>query len=64
MDSDDLLQRARERCAEHRPGAGTCRGCVLEEMEDMLLEENPEMERGDAHAQVLEWVQRQGEPEH
>ncbi len=28
---------------------GTCRPCVLKEMEDMILEEQPGMARGDAH---------------
>ncbi len=60
MDPDDLLQRARERHAEHLPGKGVCRDCVLEEMEDMLLEENPEMPRGDAHDLVREWVRQAG----
>ena len=64
MDPDDLLQRARERCAEHRPGKGTCRDCFLGGMEDMLLEENPGMWRGDAHDLVREWVRQAGEPEH
>ena len=62
MDSDDLLQRARERCAEHLPAQGTCRNCFLEEMEDMVLEENPDMRRGDAHDLVEEWVQRVEQP--
>ena len=52
MDSDDLIQRARQRCAEHLAGKGVCR------MEDMLLEENPDMGRGDARDLVWEWVQR------
>ena len=64
MDPDDLLERARERCAEHLPAKGVCRNCFLEEMEDMLLEENPDMRRGDAHDLAWEWVQREGEPEH
>ena len=62
MDPEDLLQRARERCAEHLPGKGVCRDCVLGEMEDMLLEENPGMRRGDAQFLVWEWVQLLGEP--
>ena len=41
-----------------------CRDCVLVEMEDMLLEENPDMPRGEARDRVLEWVRRVGEPEH
>ena len=44
----DLLQRARERCAEHLPGKGMCRECFLAEMEEMLMEENSEMLRDDA----------------
>ena len=63
MDRDDLLERARERCAEHRPGKGLCRDCVVGEMEDMLLEENPGMPRGDAHdlvEELMEWAEEPG----
>ena len=61
MDRDDLLERARERCAEHLGGKEVCRNCVLGEMEDMLLEENPSMPRGDARELALEWVKQAGE---
>ncbi len=45
----ELLRRARERCAQHRgPTRGICRECYLAEMEEMLLEQNPSMCRGDA----------------
>ena len=64
MDPDDLIQRARERCAQHLAGKGVCRSCVLGEMEDMVLEENPDMRRGDAHDLVWEWVQRAEQPTH
>ena len=64
MDSDDLIQRARERCAEHLPASGVCHLCFRAELEEMLLEENPEMRRGGAHDLVDEWVRRAGEPEH
>ncbi len=64
MDRDDLLERARERCAEHLGGKEVCRNCVLGEMEDMLLEENPDMRRGDAHDLVWEWVQQAERADH
>ncbi len=63
MDRDDLLQRARERCAGHLADGRLCRDCVVGEMEDMLLEENPAMPRDDARDLALEWVRRSGEPE-
>ena len=43
MDSDDLIQRARERCAGHLPAKGMCHECFRAELEEMLLDENPDM---------------------
>ena len=44
MTPAELLRRARERCDEHRgPTHGICRECLLAEMEEMLLEQNPGM---------------------
>ncbi len=49
MDAETLIQRAQERCSKHLPGVGFCRDCVMDEPQEMLLEENPELSRGDAH---------------
>ena len=56
MDADDLIQLARERCAQHLPAKGMCHGCFRAELEEMLLEENPDMQRADAHDLVEEWM--------
>ena len=49
-------RHARERCDEHRgPTHGICRECYQAEMEEMLLEHNPGMCRGDAFELVQEW---------
>lgn len=61
----ELLRRARERCAHHRgPTRGVCRECLLAEMEEMLLEENPELHRGDAFELVQEWARAAKEHQH
>ena len=57
MPAEQLLRRARERCDEHRgPTHGICRECLLTEMEEMLLEQNPGMCRGDAFELAQEWA--------
>ena len=56
MRAAELLDRARRRCAAHRNVPGVCRQCLLWEFEAMLLEEHPEMTRGQAHEFVQEWV--------
>ena len=57
MDAETLIQRAQQRCSKHLPGRGSCHSCVLEEMEDVLLEENPELSRGDYHHDLVwSWV--------
>ncbi len=56
MTPAELLRRARERCDEHRgPTRGICRECFQAEMEEMLLEQNPGLCRGDASELVQEW---------
>ncbi len=53
----ELLRRARQRCAQHRgPTRGVCRECLLAEMEEMLLEQNPGLYRGDPFELVQEWA--------
>ena len=65
MTSDELITRARQRCSRHLgPAKGMCRQCFLAELEDMLLEENPEMQRRDAHDLAREWAQRVDQPGH
>ncbi len=57
MTPAELIRRARERCDEHRgPTRGICRECLLAEMEEMLLEQNPGMCRGDAFELAQEWA--------
>ena len=62
MTSDELLSRARERCSHHLPGRGVCRRCIVEAMEEMLVEENPGLAPGDAVELVAELFAREGEP--
>ena len=64
MDAETLIQRAQERCSKYLPGRGSCRSCVLEEMEEGLLEENPELSRGDCHDLVWSCVVATNEAEH
>ncbi len=60
----DLLRRARQRCAQHRgPTRGVCRECLLVEMEQMLLEQNPGLCSGDAFELVQEWARAAKGPE-
>ena len=60
--SSELLRRVEARCARHRNVPGICRECVLTEMEEMLVEENPGMKRGDAFELVQEWLRTADEP--
>ena len=43
MDAEALLERAAQRCAKHLPGRGFCNDCVMDELQEMLLEENPQL---------------------
>ena len=42
------------------PTRGICRECLLAEMEEMLLVQNPGMYRGDAFELVQEWAAADG----
>ena len=64
MDAETLIQRAQERCAKHLPGRGFCNDCVMNELQEMLLEENSELSRGDAHDLAWEWAARADEAGH
>ena len=46
-EANTLLQLAYDHCP-HRPGRGFCRSCLMKELQELLLEENPELTRGDA----------------
>ncbi len=59
-----LAARAQERCAHREDASGFCRRCLLEEMEQMIAEENPEMKRADAFELVQEWLRAAHELEH
>ena len=48
MNAAQLLSHAGQRCP-HRLGPGTCRPCLMEELQELLLEENPELSEADAH---------------
>ena len=41
---------------------GACHECLLAEMEQVLLEENPEMKAGDVFELVQEWVRTGRQP--
>ncbi len=45
--SGSQRDRACRRCAAHLSGSGVYRECLLAEMEQILLEEHPEMKAGD-----------------
>ncbi len=62
--ADTLLQRARERCSHDRQVPGFCRDCVMEELQEMMLEENSELCPGDAQDLAWEWAARADEAEH
>ena len=64
MTSDELISRARERCSRHRPGKalGVCDRCIVETMEEMLVEEG--MARGDAFDLAQEWALAGDRPDH
>ena len=56
MEPADFWDRARQRCAQHLSGRAVCSDCLLVEMEQVLLEENPQMKAGDVYELVHEWV--------
>ena len=41
-----------------------CRTCLLDEFTELVLEENPDLSRGDAHDLAWEWGARADEAEH
>ena len=61
--AERLAARARDRCHHRNDSIGFCRRCLLEEMEQMIAEENPEMKRADAFELVQEWILAADQPE-
>ncbi len=61
-----VVQRARELCKGHGvPNvSGCCRQCFGRAVEEYLLDQHPEMRRGDVFDLVQEWLLRAGEPSH
>ena len=62
--AERLSASARSRCSHRADPIGFCRRCLLEEMEQMIAEENPEMKRADAFELVQDWTLVADEPEH
>ena len=54
--SQGPLELALDLCRRHRGPGGLCRECFMQAVEDLLVEENPELCRGDAFELVQEWV--------
>ena len=46
------------------PTKGVCHRCIVDEMEEMLVEENPGLASGDAVELVAEWLRTVDEPTH
>ncbi len=59
MEPAEFWDRACRRCAQD---VGACHECLLAEMEQVLLEENPEMKAGDVFELVQEWVRTGRQP--
>lgn len=56
MLSEALLNRARDRCSQHRDANGFCPCCLEFVLAEALVEENPELGMDEAIAVVTEWV--------
>ena len=56
MISEALLNRARDRCNQHRDINGFCPCCLEFVLAAALVEENPELSMNEAVGVVLEWV--------
>jgi len=57
LGSDEILARARARCAQHRgPTSGFCALCFRAELEEHLARENPSMKPDDVGKLVDEWI--------
>ncbi len=60
MISEALLDRARDRCRQHRDINGFCPCCLEFVMAEMLVEENPDLCMDDAAKVVSEWIMDTG----
>jgi len=64
LGSDEILARARARCAQHRgPTPGFCALCFRAALEDHLARENPTMKRDDVVQLVDQWILAADKPE-
>ena len=57
MISETILNRARDRCNQHRDINGFCPCCLEFVLAAALVEENPELCMDDAINVVSEWIQ-------
>jgi hypothetical protein len=58
--SETLLDRARDRCRQHRDINGFCPCCLEYVLAAALVEENPELCMDDAADVVSEWIMHPG----
>ena len=57
ISAKELVRRARKRCKYHRDRVGgVCQECILMEVEQAIVEEHPELKRGDLLELVQEWL--------
>jgi hypothetical protein len=56
MISETILNRARDRCSQHREAGGFCPCCLEHVLAAALVEENPGLSMDEAVAVVSEWV--------
>jgi hypothetical protein len=62
--SETLLDRARDRCSQHREIDGFCSCCLEFVMAEMLVEGNPELCMDEAVDVVSEWIMGTGRDVH
>ncbi len=62
--SETLLNRARDRCSQHRDTGGFCPCCLEFVLAAALVEENPELCMDDAVNVVSEWIMGTGRDVH
>jgi hypothetical protein len=60
MISETLLDRARDRCRQHRDNNGFCPCCLEHVLAAALVEENPALSMDEAINAVLEWITGRG----
>ena len=54
--SETILNRARDRCNQHRDINGFCPCCLEHVLAVALVEENPELSMDEAASVVSEWI--------